>query len=183
MIQIIKPEPDTFMPGDLKFEMPSDHDDEYYYRPRPTMSAPVTRHVFRHYFYGCYDSDSLSHRFHTCLPIAPTCRIRNPAAELLEHFPKRDRPVANAAYSDKVEVCYGIVARECRSFFRVMVYLCVIMAPTVWFVFSWLFMWGDRGDLQDATIPMTLVLTMLALLVAVVHSGSDVRKDYGDVPN
>jgi hypothetical protein len=168
------------MPGDLKFELPPDHDDQYYYRPRPTYSAPVTRHMFRHYFYGCYESDSLWHRLHTCLPLAPKCRIRNPAGEILEFFPKRDRPVATASQSEKVEVCYGIAARECRSFFRVVVYLCLIMAPAIWFVFAWLFMWGDRGDLQDATIPMTLVLAMISILWAVVHSGSDVRKDYGD---
>ncbi|KAL1863914.1 hypothetical protein Daus18300_008063 [Diaporthe australafricana] len=182
-IKIIKPEPDTFIPGDLKFELPPDHDDEYFYRPRPTYSAPVTRHIFRHYFYGCYESDSFRHRLHTRLPLAPKCRIRNPAGELLDFFPKRDRPVATASQSEKVEVCYGIAARECRSFFRVMVYLCLIMAPALWFVFAWLFMWGERGDLQNATIPMTLLLAMLSMLWVVVQSGSDVRKEYGDGSN
>jgi hypothetical protein len=182
-MQIIKPEPDTFMPGDLKFELPPDHDDEYYYRPRPTYSAPVTRHMFNHYFYGCYESDSLWHRFHTHLPLAARCRIRNPANEMLDFFPKRDRPVSTASQSGKVEVCYGIAARECRSFLRIVVYLCLIMAPAFWFVFAWLFMWGDRGDLQDATVPLTLVLAMLSILWAVVHSGSDVRREYSDGPN
>lgn len=168
------------MPGELKFELPADDDDEYHYRPRPTYSAPVTKHMFRHYFYGCYDSSALSHRFHACLPLAPTCRIRSPVAELLEYLPKRDRKVAAAAQSDKVEVCYGLAAREFRSFFRVVVYLCLVMAPAFWFIFAWLFAWGDRGDLQDATVPMTLTLAVLSILWAVIYSGSDVRKDYGD---
>lgn len=179
-VKIIKPEPETFLPGDLNFELPPDHDDEYHYRPRPTKTPPVARHMFQHYFYGCYESDTLSHHLHKYLPVPSKCRIRNPAGELLDFFPKRDRPVATASQSEKVEVCYGIAARECRSFFRVVVYLCLIMSPAIWFVFAWLFMWGDRGDLQDATIPMTLVLAMLSILWAVVHSGSDVRKAYGD---
>ncbi|KAK7735466.1 hypothetical protein SLS63_003936 [Diaporthe eres] len=177
---IIKPEPETFMPGELKFELPADHDDEYHYRPRPTYSAPITKHMFSHYFYGCYDSGTLSHRLHAWMPLAPTCRIRNPAAELLEFVPKRDRPAAAAAQSDKVEVCYGLVARERRSFFRVVVYLCLIMAPALWFVFVWLFVWGDSGDLQDATVPMTLTLAVLSIFWALLYSGSDMRKEYGD---
>lgn len=136
--------------------------------------------MFKHYFYGCYENDAFLHRLHTCIPLVPKCRIRNPAGDILDLFPKRDRPMATASQSEKVEVCYGIAAREFRSFFRVLVYLCLIMAPAFWFVFAWLFMWGDRGDLQDATIPMTLMLGMLSILWAVVHSGSDVRKAYGD---
>lgn len=61
-----------------------------------------------------------------------------------------------------------------------MMYLCAIMAPAFWFVFAWLFQWGNRGDLQDATVPMTLMLGMLSVLWAVVYSGSDMRKEYGD---
>lgn len=168
------------MPGELRFELPSDHDDQYHYRPRPTYSPPITKHMFQHYFYGCYDSGTLSHRLHTYLPLAPACRIRNPAAELLEYLPKRDRPIAATAQSEKVDVCYGIAARECRSFFRVVVYLCLIIAPAFWFIFAWLFAWGDRGDLQDATVPMTLTLAVLSILWGVVYSGRDIRKDYGD---
>lgn len=168
------------MPGEQRFELPSDHDDQYQYRPRPTYSAPVTKHMFRHYFYGCYDSDTIAHRLHTCLPLVPTCRIRNPAAEILDCFPKRDRKVATSAQSDKIEVCYGLVARECRSFFRVVLYLCLIMAPAFWFIFAWLFEFGNTSDLQDATVPITLMLTATSILWAVVYSGSDVRKDYGD---
>ncbi|KAG6363956.1 hypothetical protein INS49_009059 [Diaporthe citri] len=149
---IIKPEPETFMPGELKFELPADHDDEYHCRPRPTHAAPITKHMFRHYFYGCYDSGTLRHRLHAWMPLAPTCRIRNPAAELLGFVPKRDRPAAATTRSDKVEVCYGLVARECRSFFRVVLYLCLIMAPSVWFVFAWLFVWGVVAEINLARI-------------------------------
>lgn len=168
------------MPGEQKFELPSEHDDEYHYRPKPAYSAPITRHVFRHYFYGCYDSGTLSHRFHTSIPLVPNCRVRNPPSELLDFFPKRDRSVAEAAQSDKVEVCYGLLARECRSFFRVVMYLFVTMAPAFWFVFAWLFEWGNSGDLQDATVPITLMVSAVSLLWAVVYSGTDMRKEYGD---
>lgn len=168
------------MPGEQRFELPPDHDDQYQYRPRPTQSAPITKHMFRHYFYGCYDSDTLTHRFHSSIPLVPACRIRNPASELLDFLPKRDRPVAATTQSDKVEFCYGLVARECRSFFRVVIYLCLIMAPAFWFVFAWLFEWGNSGDLQDATVPITLMLTAVSVLWAVLCSGSDVRKDYGE---
>lgn len=178
--QIIRPETDTFMPGEQSFELPSDYNNQYQYRLRPTYSAPITKHIFQHYFYGCYDSETRMHRLHASLPLMPACRIRNPASELLDYFPKRDRKVAASAQSDKVEVCYGLVARECRSFHRVVVYLLLFMAPAFWFIFAWLFQWGNEGDLQDATIPITLMLTSVSVLWAVVYSGSDVRKDYGN---
>lgn len=98
------------------------------------------------------------------MSLTSTCRIRNSAAELLEFLPRRDRPAAAATQSDKVEVCYCLVSRERRSFFRVVAYLCLIMAPALWFVIAWMFVFGDRGDLQDATVPMTLKLTILSVL-------------------
>lgn len=67
-----------------------------------------------------------------------------------------------------------------RSFFRVVVYLCLVVAPAFGFVFAWLFQWGNDGDLQDATVPITLMTSLLSVLWAVVYSGTDARKDYGD---
>lgn len=179
------------MPGEQKFELPPDHDDQYHYRPRPTYSAPITKHMFRHYFYGCYDGGALLHRLHArgrrlLLPLAAPCRVRSPPAELLDHLPKRDRRVLAAAAAPRphgrVEACYGLAARERRSLARVAAYLCLAVAPALWFALAWLLRrgGGGGGDLQDATVPMTLVLSALSVLWAVVYSGSDVRKDYGD---
>lgn len=167
------------MHSEQQCEFPSVHDNQYHYEPKPTTSPLITKHMFRHYFYCCYDSGSLSHRLHSCLPLVPTCRIRNPASQLLEQIPKRDRPFEVALQSDKVEVCYGLVAREYRSFLHVITYLCLSIAPAFWFTFAWIFQWGSRDDLQDATVPMTLMLAALSLLWAVVYSGSDVRRQYG----
>lgn len=94
-------------------------------------------------------------------------------------MPKRDRLVdeeTEFSEDQDVELFWGLVAREQRSVLRVVVYMLLGLAPSLLFMFQWLFRWGHDGDLQGASVPLTFSATMLGVLLAVVYSGDDVRE-------
>ena len=64
---------------------------------------------------------------------------------------------------------WGIVAREERAAFRVLIYVLICASPNIvtsWFFFSWLFAWGHDGDLQNAAVPISLSMSLFAMLLA-----------------
>lgn len=140
--------------------------------------APVSRHMFNHLFHACYREESLTHKLHYAF-VARSCIIKTIPGKLLDGMPKRDRLVdeeAEFSEDQDVEVFWGLVAREQRSAFRVIVYILLSFTPSLWFMFQWLFGWGHDEDLQDATVPLMFSTTMLGILWAVVYSGSDIRE-------
>lgn len=145
---------------------------EYTYSPQPMMQAPVTKHMFNDYFYSCYDSHNLKHSFlHKFLSSCDV--IETLPQDLLGSMPKRDREVIVGAKFSKVEHFWGIVAREQRSALRVVAYMLLSLTPTIWFTFMWLFSWGHEGDLQNATVPVTISIATLSMVWAVVYSGDE----------
>ncbi|KAL1864105.1 hypothetical protein Daus18300_007885 [Diaporthe australafricana] len=145
---------------------------EYTYTPQPMTQAPITKHMFNDFFYSCYDSQSLKHSFfHKFL--SPCYVIETLPQDLLESMPKRDREVMTGAQFSKVEHFWGIVAREQRSALRVVLYVLLSLMPTIWFTFMWLFPWGHEGDLQTATVPVTISIATLSMVWAVVYSGGE----------
>ncbi|KAI3392424.1 hypothetical protein diail_5703 [Diaporthe ilicicola] len=165
-VKIRRYSPQSFDPG-FRFSFPphdeSPHDKEYGYYPRPMTHAPVSRHMFNHLFNACYSSEGLAHKLHSAF-VAPSCIIKTIPGKLLDGMPKRDRLVDEAAeFSEDqdAEVFWGLVAREQRSALRVFVYMLLSLAPSLWFMFQWLFGWGHGGDLQDATVPLMFSATML----------------------
>ncbi|ROW12727.1 hypothetical protein VMCG_00290 [Cytospora schulzeri] len=167
------------LPG-FSFPVPSDKEyPEYQYGPQPMLQAPITRHMFNDLFYACYDADSFTHRLHDLLSSMSmsTCDIvEDLPDDLLDYMPKRDRKVLPGAQLREVEHFWGIVAREQRSAFRVIVYMLLSLSPTIMFIFDWIFQWGHRGNLQDATVPFTISATILSMVWTVVYSGSDIRE-------
>lgn len=77
----------------------------------------------------------------------------------------------------EVENFWGLTAREQRSALRVVIYMILSLVPTIWFIFAWMFEWGHTSDLQGATIPVTISMTILSMLWAVVYTGSDTREE------
>lgn len=67
-------------------------------------------------------------------------------------------------------------ARERRSAARVVAYTLLGLAPSLVFMFEWMFGWGHLGDLQNATVPLITTCTIWGMLWAIVYSGSDVKK-------
>jgi hypothetical protein len=145
------------------------------------LEPPISPHQFYELYYSYYDSESLNHRLHsilyTVVPMASTCDVLdNISDEFLLCLPKRDTSINSAAQftrGDKLEVFWGLVARERRSTARVIVYTLASLVPSLIFAFEWIFGWGHLGDLQNASVPFTATCAMLGLLWAVVYSGSD----------
>lgn len=138
------------------------------------MQAPITKHMFNDFFYSCYDSNnlkhSLLHKFMSSCDVIETL-----SQDLLDNIPKRDREVLAGTQFSRVEHFWGIVAREERSALRVIVYMFLSLMPTIWFMFMWLFSWGHEGDLQNATVPVTISIATLSMVWIVVYSGSEIR--------
>ena len=66
----------------------------------------------------------------------------------------------------KPDILWGLVAREKRSLFRVLVYTVLCMTPSIAFAVYWLLGWDRGADLQNATVLATLTLGMLTILWA-----------------
>lgn len=179
-VQVKRWAPKRFAPGN-KFSFPPSDDDSYRYSPQPMLEPPISPHQFHELYYSCYDSESLIHRLRnilsTVVPVVSTCDVlSNISDEFLHCLPKLDTQVNSTgqfAKGEKFEVFWGLVARERRSTARVMVYTLVSLVPSLVFAFGWMFAWNHSGDLQNASVPFTITCSMLALLWAVVYSGSD----------
>ncbi|POS74759.1 hypothetical protein DHEL01_v206847 [Diaporthe helianthi] len=129
--------------------------------------------MFNDYFYSCYSSKnmkhSLVHRFLSSCDVIETL-----PEDLLESMPKRDREVTVGARFDKVEHFWGIVAREQRSALRVVFYMLLSLMPTIWFMFMWMFSWDHDGDLQNATVPVTISIATLSMIWIVTSCRFDI---------
>ena len=93
------------------------------------------------------------------------------AREALEAVPKRHTQVNMD--DGLTELFYGLYAKERRSFVRVAVYACLCNLPGVVFFFLWLFQWGHGADLQSASVPLTLSLSLTLGFAAVVFGTRD----------
>ncbi|KAL5340228.1 hypothetical protein BJX70DRAFT_396996 [Aspergillus crustosus] len=130
---------------------------DYDFTPEPMdIVPPISEHEFYCKFYACYHSNhSLSHLFHTCRRFTDHC---NDALELL---PKRKYRLEE--HGSKRERFWGIYAREVPCFRWVVGYNVLCMLPMVVYFFICLFLLGYQGDLQNAAVPLTVMLGMLAL--------------------
>jgi len=86
------------------------------------------------------------------------CRKRKDA---LEKIPKRDREVIEDG--DEREIFWGLLAVEEIQFVRVLLYHILCLAGPFVFWVLWMKM-GHPGDLQNASIPITVALGFLGLL-------------------
>jgi hypothetical protein len=82
-------------------------------------------------------------------------------ADLLDRLPKKLSMLDVNA--DNQEFCWGIYARERISFRWVFAYNILCILPGVTFFFVWTFIWKNKRDLQDASVPITMVFSLLSL--------------------
>jgi hypothetical protein len=65
--------------------------------------------------------------------------------------------------SEERKSFWGIYAREIVCLRWVLFYNLVCMLPLLWFFFMWIFPWGHRSDLQDASVLITMMIGMLSV--------------------
>ncbi|KAI1476419.1 hypothetical protein F4774DRAFT_428024 [Daldinia eschscholtzii] len=139
------------------FPEATNHD--YEYRPRPMGNIPpVSEHEFRLRFYACHDprpQQSLLHRYHKCKKFG--CHTHN----VLHLFPKKKTRLEEAG--DTREIFWGIYARERISFSWVLGYNLFCLLPMLAFFIAWILPRGRGADLQNPSVPLSIMMGMLSL--------------------
>jgi hypothetical protein len=139
-------------------EFPHISNSDYKFNPRPIgYVPPIAKEEFYHRFYTCYRPRPLLHWFHKCRKI---CKSR----EALNLLPKRTYFLEEGG--DTREEFWGIYAQERPCFLTFSIYNCLCIVPSLAFLFLWLFSWGHAGDLQNASVPLSISATTLSILWA-----------------
>lgn len=126
---------------------------DYQYSPRAgaadAMNPPISPHEFDALFYTC--------RFPCTWPIPHDCILPPTGVRHLERIPKRRR----CFESDQTSPVWGLEAVFAVSSAYVFVYHCIMVAGPFAFFAWWLRVHPD--DLQNASVPVTVVLGALSL--------------------
>lgn len=145
-------------------DFPPPHDKQYDFHPRPIEPkpplGPIAEAEFRERFYTyCEDC---CHSWHQ-----EQMRRWLPGkfdSEATKALPKRKVPLE--MQDGKREFFWGLLVRERRSGALVLAYVCLFNVPGLVFFFLWLFRWGHGGDLQNASVPPTVSLSLTFGFVA-----------------
>jgi hypothetical protein len=131
--------------------------DEYEYSPDPMdVIPPITAHEFYSRFYNCNCPNIWSvHLFHRCRK-ASGC-----SCGALKLLPKKKTRLEE--HGDKRQPFWGIYAQEIICFRWVVAYNMLCLLPMVVFLALWLLPLGYKGDLQNAAVPLTLMISMLTM--------------------
>jgi hypothetical protein len=152
---------------DIAFPEPSDP--LYHYLPKPLDTlqlpphGPISHDEFHlHYYYEFCPSMFSWERWHR--REIGLSLVENGA---LEVAPKR--VVKLDMQNGGREQFYGLYAKEARSAQRVAIYMALCCLPGVIFFFLWLYQWGHGTDLQGASVPVQLSLTLVAGYLGVLY--------------
>ncbi|KAL2836694.1 hypothetical protein BJX68DRAFT_259827 [Aspergillus pseudodeflectus] len=132
-------------------DLPTDQD--YLYNPRAgnehAKNPPFSSHLFNALFYTCQQPCTWPIP-HDCMP-QPTRVVH------IQRIPKRTR----CFQGDQSSPIWGLEAKFAISFAYILMYHCVILAGPFVFFAIWLRYHPD--NLQDASVPVTIVLGSLSL--------------------
>jgi hypothetical protein len=71
-------------------------------------------------------------------------------------LPKRETELEEGV--TEIENFWGLFIVERNSSLRMALWSFFLLLPSVYFFFAWLFQWGHASDLQNASVPMILLL-------------------------
>jgi hypothetical protein len=164
-VQCIKYDVQGFAPKKLN-DFPNAENHAYVYNPKPmTDIPPVTWHEFRNRFYKCRSTSNQN----SWIPWRRWSKsTKGHCREALDLFPKKTSPSDTS--SGAREVFWGICAQEVICFRWVVFWNVVCILPFVAFLFAWLFKAAKADDLQDASVPLMLVLSALSLFWSIFLS-------------
>ncbi|OTA69145.1 hypothetical protein K449DRAFT_411975 [Hypoxylon sp. EC38] len=136
---------------------------DYEYRPKPMDNIPpVSEHEFRKRFYTCHRPQPLRHWYHKCKALGTH------SSEILDLFPKKKTEFEEGG--DKREIFWGIYAREIISLRLVFTYNLVCVCPMLAFFVVWIIPTGQLTDLQNPSVPFSMMLGMLSLFWSIFLS-------------
>jgi hypothetical protein len=71
-------------------------------------------------------------------------------------LPKRETELEEGV--TEIEDFWGLYIVERRSNIRAVLWSFFLLLPSTYFFFAWLFQWGHASDLQNASVPIILLL-------------------------
>ncbi|KAF1817812.1 uncharacterized protein K489DRAFT_328756 [Dissoconium aciculare CBS 342.82] len=153
----------------VRVDFPLDADLTYDFTPRPIdfrpPSGPIPKSQFHAHFYNPHSNNRTWRSF--CLDrIAPEL-LKN---EHLKSLPKRRQVIVQ---DSKREIFWGIYAREKRCFGWVLTYGVVCNFPGLLFFFLWIFEWQHASDLQNASVPVQLSLSLTICYAALLYESRE----------
>jgi hypothetical protein len=83
-----------------------------------------------------------------------------------EKLPKRDSHLEERDSSR--EVFWGLYIVEKRSTTMLVMYSVVFLVPSFYFLFAWLFQWSHYGDLQNASVPLSVSIGLLGTFWGII---------------
>lgn len=108
---------------------------------------PVGKHEFAHHFYACRKRNANI--------------LVQPDSDLLDRLPKKLTEFEEGG--DKRESFWGLYARETISFRWVLFYNFLCLLPMMIFFIVWISPLGRGTDLQNPSIPISMMISMLSL--------------------
>ncbi|KAF2679312.1 hypothetical protein K458DRAFT_314529 [Lentithecium fluviatile CBS 122367] len=137
-------------------------DPKYDYYPKDIVEMPpITEHEFNKRFYSCAPKfHILCHKNCHCFKIQKQAHNR----EIINLLPKKLSQFDDQ--SDQRDLFWGLYARQQPLFWRVGVYNALCISPLVWFFFMWIFHWGHDGDMQNASVPLMIMMSLLSVFWA-----------------
>ncbi|KAI0120322.1 hypothetical protein F4776DRAFT_633767 [Hypoxylon sp. NC0597] len=146
-----------------KNAFPEHTNTDYEYQPKPMDNIPpVSEHEFQKRFYACHKSRPLHHWYHKCKPLG------SHSYDILDLFPKKKTEFEEGG--DKREIFWGIYAREIISLRWVLTYNLVCVFPMLAFLLVWIIPAGQDTDLQNPSVPFSMMLGFLSLFWSIFLS-------------
>lgn len=125
---------------------------------------PIADGDFHDFYHFLYEGEDFIHSASTNLRREEICNILSGQTLALERLPKRRECLKwRDGTWDKF---WGLYAVEAPSFSRVLMYALLCLVPWIIFFFLWLFRWKHASDLQNASVPLTISITLLVGFVA-----------------
>ncbi|KAI1088735.1 hypothetical protein F5B19DRAFT_470013 [Rostrohypoxylon terebratum] len=152
-------------------QFPDPANADYEYQPRPMIRIPpVTAHQFYKRFYACH---LLPYRF---LHFYHECRTESECTKksLLHSFPMKKTELKEIGDDD--ETFWAIYAREHISLAMVCFYNFVCAFPLLVFCIAWSIPLGRGTDLQNPSVPLMIMMTMLSLFWSTYYGNLEVHR-------
>jgi len=146
----------------LRVGFPDAADLSYDFTPRPPEhlppDGPISHDEFNFHYY--YDSCPSYVSWKRCFAASylTTTGLSTVSRTALDAVPKRTSELKKE--DGRREHFYGLYAKEARSAFRVVIYICLCNFPGAVFFFLWLYQWGHGSDLQGAAVLVNLSLSL-----------------------
>ncbi|KAJ6094202.1 hypothetical protein N7467_003047 [Penicillium canescens] len=137
----------------LKPDYPGPQEPYYFFDPKPMHSdQPIDPHQFAHWFYKQPGQPvglrGLSRLFGRKF-------LNTTSNNRVVMLPKRETELEEGV--TEIEDFWGLYIVERQSNLRAALWS-LFLLPSIYFFFAWLFQWGHAGDLQNASVPIILLL-------------------------